>query len=194
MALLAACAGSQPPVQATQAFAHRIPAIQNYEVLYSFGNGADGANPGAALVAVSNGSGCCLYGTTQYGGKYNKGTVFSYGAAGETVLHSFGNGADGVSPQSGLVEVNGALYGTTYEGGDGNRGVVYGITTSGTQEVVYSFHGRPHGGAPDGASPDRRSLGRSSSYRRRSRDYSAFLWASFRRQRIRRYRSFHRRR
>ncbi|MGB8519594.1 MAG: choice-of-anchor tandem repeat GloVer-containing protein [Candidatus Tumulicola sp.] len=203
LALLAACGGSQPPIQATQAFAHRIPATQNYEVLYSFGNGADGANPAAALVALSNGSGCCFYGTTQYGGKYNKGTVFGYGAAGEAVLHSFGAGSDGVSPQSGLVEVNGALYGTTpyggkngdgtvfsvnpttgaetvlldfnghdgalpfsglldvsgtlygttYEGGDGNRGVVYGITTSGTQKVVYSFHGRPHGGNPDGASP-----------------------------------------
>ena len=77
LAFLAGCGGSQPPVRAAQAFAHRIPATQNYEILYSFGNGADGANPAAALISVNNGSGCCFYGTTQYGGKYNKGTVFS---------------------------------------------------------------------------------------------------------------------
>jgi uncharacterized repeat protein (TIGR03803 family) len=58
-----------------------------------------------------------LYGTTNYGGKYGFGTVFSITTAGsEKVLHSFKGGADGSSPQSRLLDVNGTLYGNDFVG------------------------------------------------------------------------------
>jgi uncharacterized repeat protein (TIGR03803 family) len=44
-------------------------------VLHGFKGGADGASPGAGLLLNSAG---VLYGTTQSGGHFQKGTVFQY--------------------------------------------------------------------------------------------------------------------
>jgi uncharacterized repeat protein (TIGR03803 family) len=44
-------------------------------VLYSFKNAADGATPNGSLAVDGNG---VLYGTTQEGGAFNEGTVFSF--------------------------------------------------------------------------------------------------------------------
>ena len=69
------------------------------------------------------------------------GTVFSISADGhETVLHRF-TGTDGASPNA-LIDVNGTFYGTTSAGGTKTDGTVFGITTSGTEHVLYSF-GQP---------------------------------------------------
>jgi uncharacterized repeat protein (TIGR03803 family) len=61
----------------------------------------------------------------------------------ENVLHSFGNGADGIDPIGSLIAVKGTLYGTTSEGGASTCsfgcGTVFSITTSGAENVVYSF-------------------------------------------------------
>jgi len=46
---------------------------------------------------------------------------------------------DGSGPSSRLVALNGDLYGTTSIGGANNQGTVYRITTSGAENVVYSF-------------------------------------------------------
>lgn len=89
-------------------------------VLYAFsGQKNDAVQPAGALVIDGNGN---LYGTTESGGAYNAGAVFelSRGSRGwtETILHSFGNGADGADPRSGLaIDSSGNLYGTTYYGG-----------------------------------------------------------------------------
>ncbi|MGB8965279.1 MAG: choice-of-anchor tandem repeat GloVer-containing protein [Candidatus Cybelea sp.] len=73
------------------------------------------------------------------------------------VVFSFGNsvnGYDGVYPLAPLIDVKGALYGTTVYGGSygyGSHvgsGTIFSISTSGTENVLYSFSG---GG--DGASP-----------------------------------------
>lgn len=69
-------------------------------VLHSFGNGVDGTQPDAGLIFDATGN---LYGTTSGGGIHNYGTVFKLtpgqgGGWTETVLHSFGNGEDGVLP------------------------------------------------------------------------------------------------
>lgn len=126
-------------------------------VLYSFKGGkADGKNPMEAPLLDVNGT---LYGTTRYGGTYNRGTVFSITTTGkETVLHSFGASEDGVLPYGGLLNVNGTLYGTTSNGGSVKCGVRYGdvhgcgtvfkITTSGEETVLHSFGHRKDGKYP----------------------------------------------
>jgi uncharacterized repeat protein (TIGR03803 family) len=106
-------------------------------VLHSFGNGPDGANPRASLVALRG----KLYGTTYQGGACGEGTVFSVRIADgeERVIHTFGNFPDGEYPVAGLINVNGVLYGTTQSGGAHGGGTVFSITTSGTVNVLFNF-------------------------------------------------------
>jgi uncharacterized repeat protein (TIGR03803 family) len=86
-------------------------------VLYSF-DFRDGAKPLEGVINVKG----TLYGTTSAGGEYDCypltcGTAFSITTVGkEKVLHSFGKGADGVVPVSGLIDVGGTFYGTTERG------------------------------------------------------------------------------
>jgi len=101
------------------------------KVLYSFGNGAYGADPRAALIAV----GGTLYGTTPTGGAYSRsangcGTVFSITPSGTLrVLHNFCSSSDdGNSPGASLINVNGTLYGTTASGGTEGKGTVFALT------------------------------------------------------------------
>lgn len=109
--------------------------------LYSFGSStADAQNPYVGLINV-NGT---LYGTTNYGGTYGDGAIYSVTPTGghETVLHSFGAGpADGIASQADLINVNGTLYGTTINGGSHDDGTVFSVTTSGSEKVLHSFSG-----------------------------------------------------
>lgn len=134
------------------------------KVIYTFKGSPDGELPTTGLVDV----GGTLYGTTAAGGAYTScsrsgcravvctggcGTVYSITPSGhETVLHSFGNGADGIDPLGSLVAVNGTLYGTTSEGGADTCtfgcGTVFSITTSGAENLVYSFGSYPDGNSP----------------------------------------------
>jgi len=84
-------------------------------VLYAFTGGGDGGVPEAALVRDARGN---LYGTTQYGGASENGTVFKVDRSGqETVLHSFTGGADGAYPEGVLVlDAQGNVYGTASGG------------------------------------------------------------------------------
>jgi uncharacterized repeat protein (TIGR03803 family) len=113
-------------------------------VLYSFkGGSGDGAYPVAGLLDVRG----TLYGTTQNGGYYNAGTVFSTTLSGkEKVLHTFGGSGDGSQPFAGLVDVKGTLYGTTYNGGRDTKcgtaigcGTVFSVKPSGKESVLHSF-------------------------------------------------------
>ena len=144
-------------------------------VLYSFKGGtSDGGYyttagtlmSHAELLTDSSGN---LYGTTQFGGQDNLGTVFklakgSGGSYTENVLYSFQGGAsDGSWPVTGLIaDSNGNLYGTTLTGGTGSCtisgqpagcGTVFKLTkTSGgsyTENLLHSFQG----GTSDGATP-----------------------------------------
>ncbi len=126
-------------------------------VLYSFGGGADGANPYGTMVFGSNGA---LYGTTATGGAANEGVVFELappadpgGVWTETILHDFGSPGDGANPFGGLIfGGNGKLYGTTFSGGvadstcyGGQCGTVFALeppTVAGgawTETIVYAF-------------------------------------------------------
>jgi uncharacterized repeat protein (TIGR03803 family) len=172
-ATLVGCGGSQAPigepgaVQAPGVVRHSAIAYHkgttssSYQVVYRFAGGADGQNPQASLIDV-NGT---LYGTTTAGGAYCEntdsnghgcGTVFSVTTTGtEGVLHSFGNGADGIAPTSSLIDVKGTLFGTTaFGGGDcaangaTGCGTVFNITPTGSEQVLHSF-----GSGSDGTVP-----------------------------------------
>jgi len=116
-------------------------------LLHSFTGGTDGARPFASLINVKG----TLFGTTYGGGTPNDGVVFSIdpSTGAETVLHSFGSGADGQNPYANLIDVKGALYGTTYNGGANGDGTVFSIDPStGVESVMYSFQGSPDGQNP----------------------------------------------
>jgi uncharacterized repeat protein (TIGR03803 family) len=122
--------------------------------LYSFcaqSECTDGTTPGAGLVQSANGD---LYGTTDYGGAYNNGTVFRITPSGRlTTLHSFaGPPTDGEVPNAGMVQAtNGDFYGTTAAGGAFRNGTVFKITASGTLTTLYSFCSQS--GCTDGSNP-----------------------------------------
>lgn len=91
-------------------------------------NCADGAEPVANLIKVNG----LLYGTTEGGGAYRDGTVFSIDPTTgmEAVVYSFcsqQNCTDGRLPAAGLISVNGTLYGTTEFGGGHDEGTVFSI-------------------------------------------------------------------
>jgi uncharacterized repeat protein (TIGR03803 family) len=129
-------------------------------VIYSF-SGTDGLAP-SGLVQGSDGnfygttfcSEGNLYRTTLSGGSLGfctgPGSVFKVSPSGTLVtLHIF-NGADGNSPESGLVQASdGNFYGTTAAGGANNQGTVFKITPTGVLTTLHSFSG-PDGKGPEG--------------------------------------------
>jgi uncharacterized repeat protein (TIGR03803 family) len=111
-------------------------------ILHSFDE-PEGEQPVAALVQASDGN---FYGTTEFGGMHDKGTVFRITPAGDfTLLHSF-DGLDGERPVAELVQGrNGFLYGTTSRGGgsvacaDG-CGAVFRTTLDGDLTKIFAFN------------------------------------------------------
>ena len=93
------------------------------------------------------------YGTTN-GGPANHGVLYKLDTAGQyTVLYTFTGGADGGSPQGGVImDSAGNLCGTTQGGGNGacpgGCAVVYNVDAAGHETVLYSFTG-----GADGANP-----------------------------------------
>lgn len=145
---------------------HPVSTGYTESVVYSFGNGQDGAYPAAGVIEVNG----MLFGTTvgggthsnqlfckHYGGSPNGtcGTVYALNPAtgSERVLHSFGGILDGENPYAALVNVAGTLYGTTDLGGSNTScGTVYSIGTDGSNEtVVYNFLNAPDGCNPFGS-------------------------------------------
>ena len=101
-------------------------------VLYSFQGGTDGSFPTATPIFSAAGS---LYGTTSTGGRpsCDCGTVFKLtltgGSWNEKIVHFFGKGRDGYSPNYGLTfDPAGSLYGTTPFGGSEGQGTVFELT------------------------------------------------------------------
>jgi uncharacterized repeat protein (TIGR03803 family) len=94
------------------------------------------------LIQASDGA---FYGTTEGLGAYQQGSVFKMTgtplSVTVTVLHSFGQGNDGVFPSGPLVVgPNGNLYGETASGGTGRgtggNGIIFEITMDGSTYTV----------------------------------------------------------
>ncbi|MGA2416565.1 MAG: choice-of-anchor tandem repeat GloVer-containing protein [Candidatus Sulfotelmatobacter sp.] len=95
-------------------------AAATEEILHTFSSQKHGALPNG-LVADSFGN---LYGTTQYGGTLDYGTVFKLapkagGGWTQTVLHSFLGGADAVQPIDPVLDSAGNIYGVAQYGAPG---------------------------------------------------------------------------
>jgi hypothetical protein len=123
-------------------------------ILWSFGNGIDGANPPGSLIFDASGN---LYGTTSNGGAFGEptgghGIVFELSppsAIGgdwiESILWNFENPPDGNTSNAGLImDTSGNLYGTTTAGGLTNKfvqglgfgpggGIVFEINPTGSE-------------------------------------------------------------
>lgn len=109
-------------------------------VLHSFsGKPADGDKPVAGLVVGPDGQ---LWGTTQYGGRGNAGTIFRVGPGGRLhIVHMFGRDVGGGSgPVTSLtLASDGFLYGTTYGGGPSGRGTVFRLEADGSVTTLWAM-------------------------------------------------------
>jgi uncharacterized repeat protein (TIGR03803 family) len=133
-----------------------------YDVLYDFcaqSSCTDGSFPGAGLIMDDAGK---LYGTTNFGGTHNGGTVFRLSPTNtgwtHSILHNFcfaSNCAGGTFPTGPLMmDAAGDIYGTTYGGGLHNAGTAYRLshTNTGWQEtVLHNFCARTN--CNDGSTP-----------------------------------------
>lgn len=106
-----------------------------FRTLHTFTGGSDGGLSGASLVLSSN----TLYGTTQEGGTFGKGTVFAVNTDGTgfTNLHSFTNApsytnSDGAYPDATLAVSSHTLYGTARAGGIFGNGTLFSISLGGS--------------------------------------------------------------
>jgi uncharacterized repeat protein (TIGR03803 family) len=126
-------------------------------VIYTFTGESDGAHPYSRLISDAAGN---LYGTT-YGADYGgtgQGTAYRLspnpdGSWSFSLLHTFGNGKDGIQPTGSLAfDANGNLFGVTFVGGAANLGTVFELSpgADGTwhETVVHSFAGGADGQYP----------------------------------------------
>ena len=137
----------------------------NERLIYSFlPTGGDGGTPNTVTV----GKGGALFGTTQRGGSLNHGTVFELtpqasGQWKEAILYNFTGGADGSSPEGGVIlDSTGALYGTAAIGGTSpcnnggtGCGTVFQLSPPArggnwTETTLYDFTGQGDGFTPTG--------------------------------------------
>ncbi len=141
----------QNSAQASVVFETSSP---RYQVLHAFGGqqAPAGDRPYGYVIPDRVGN---VYGTTSDGGgggqfNFPFGVIYKLDRNGkETVLHKFNGGpTDGEIPWAGLVaDPVGNLYGTTSGGGSLNFGSVFKLSNTGSERLLYSFHGN------DGAIP-----------------------------------------
>lgn len=130
-------------------------------ILWSFGNGTDGKNPGSSPIIGANGN---LFGVTGVGGLYGGGAAYELTPDGqETVLWNF-RGSGGQFPNGMIIDANGNLYGVTRNGGANSAcgfpasgcGTVYELTppavagNAWTETILWDFGPSPDGYNPSG--------------------------------------------
>jgi uncharacterized repeat protein (TIGR03803 family) len=116
--------------------------------LVSFTAGTGDDAPVAPLVAYNG----LLYGTSEFGGDAESGTIFSYNPATgtETTLYQFtGANGDGAFPQAALTVLGNVLFGTTFQGGSDDAGTIFSFDpASATEQALYSFDDNGEGAFP----------------------------------------------
>jgi uncharacterized repeat protein (TIGR03803 family) len=119
----------------------RVSTSGRERVLHGF-TFQDGAFPHYGCLIIDRAG--SLYGTTQFGGSPNLGTVFKMTHTGQiTALHIFtGGSTDGSCPFVGVtMSGHGDLFGTTAEGGTSAFGTVFRVVASGHESIVFNFPG-----------------------------------------------------
>ncbi len=131
-------AGWTPPVESVSP-----PAVVTLDAFSALD--FNGSTPQAALTPGLDGN---LYGSTQSGGRNNRGTLFRLGTDGSfSKLHDF-TFTDGANPQAALTPgPDGSLYGSTYSGGSNDNGTLFRLGTDGSFSKLHDFN------STDGANP-----------------------------------------
>ncbi|MBI4915257.1 MAG: hypothetical protein HY825_05365 [Acidobacteria bacterium] len=128
---------------ATSVTAWNVPG-PSVRILHDFA-----PQPSKPVAAVIVGVGDRLFGTTEGGGPFNDGTVFSVdpGGRGLEVIHDFLASTDGSSPVASLLDGgDGFLYGTTTYGGIQDMGTIFRVRPDGQGfAVLHRFQGVPDG-------------------------------------------------
>jgi uncharacterized repeat protein (TIGR03803 family) len=119
-----------------------------FTLIDNLGFGSDGSYPQSGLIVGSDGN---FYGTTEYGGLTDNGTVYRLAASGtESIVANFAGGAVSHGPVGALLQASdGNFYGTTYWGGTNNTGSVFKLALDGTITTLWSF-----GSGTDGELPE----------------------------------------
>jgi uncharacterized repeat protein (TIGR03803 family) len=118
-------------------------------VLHSFSlMSSDGHAPQVGLLQGNDGN---FYGTTSVGGASGDGTAYKITPAGtETLVYSFTGKADGMNPNSALIEdAAGNLYGTADPWTAAEASMVYKLGADGTLSVLHTFAGGNDGSLPN---------------------------------------------
>jgi uncharacterized repeat protein (TIGR03803 family) len=148
---------------------YSIDSLGDFNTVYTFTGGTDGANPDEDLILGSDGD---YYSTTLFGGDASCsvstltgcGTVFKIDTTEHfTLLHDFSGGPEGGVPFSALVQgSDGDFYGTATAGGDPSCsvvasgenystyigcGTVFKMDPAGNTNALYSFTGSPNDGS-----------------------------------------------
>ena len=129
----------------------KLDSSNTETILYNFNLTPDAMLPLYGVIRNNSGT---IYGPAE-GGRYGSGNgdgvLFKLSATHkEAVLHSFGNGKDGLIPSGGLVEdKNGNVYGVTLEGGTHGAGTIFKVTPAGKETILYNFGNAA--GTPEGS-------------------------------------------
>lgn len=104
------------------------PITHAYIKLYDFEN-LTGSQPYGDLIQASDGK---LYGTTNNGGYYGRGVIFSYDLTDSSYIKLFDfNSTNGEFPHGGLLQASDSkLYGMTTNGGINDYGVIFSFDIS----------------------------------------------------------------
>jgi uncharacterized repeat protein (TIGR03803 family) len=111
--------------------------------IYDFGSIPDDGNLEYELIQANNNK---IYGTTQGGGLYGSGILFSCDTLGNYgKIYDFGSIVDdGINPTEIIQASNGVLYGLTGSGGLYGYGTLFSCNTSGNYGKIYDFGSSPY--------------------------------------------------